>query len=489
MNASLKLLHIFGDRLPPDEFPRIVRPSIAINIVSSLPDRNILSLFSGFNGGGINRYETGINRNQTGLNLQWFVQRGLRQGAIVAVETNPSQLATMGPFYVNAEGYLRPLGLQDIGYPVKRIMDRYEEMVRSYGWRARPSEFLAQVTRSEKLQKNEEPTKGAGESLIREPKLLTKAERWQERKYLIGKGRRSIYPDAQIAANRLAENNIAVEKAKLAQNIYGNGNPIDALKQMPDVPEGWKDISNEEGTLNSMGLSKDLLYDKTINPDFFSRVYQPDKGVFGNDMNPTLVFRGSRAPEFLEGAGSKLLLKGDVSGVKNAADWTNNVAQGTGFHSEYYKKTVEIGIALKNSPAIDISGHSLGGGMASAASMASGKPAWTFNAAGLNEGTIEKYGGKIVGSASNIQAYRVEGELLTKIQEVNLWEDFKSLNYIPHALLAKEEISLMAPDAVGIKHTLPGGSGSLVDKHGIDQAIRCIEEQKDDDTATIRSRI
>lgn len=68
---------------------------------------------------------------------------------------------------------------------------------------------------------------------------------------------------------------------------------------------------------------------------------------------------------------------------------------------------------------IDIAGHSLGGGLASATSMGSGKAGWTFNAAGLNAGTVEKYGGKILGSTDNIQAYRVEGELLTKIQEVN----------------------------------------------------------------------
>ncbi len=45
------------------------------------------------------------------------------------------------------------------------------------------------------------------------------------------------------------------------------------------------------------------------------------------------------------------------------------------------------------------------------------------------------------------------------------------------------------PDAIGIKHTISGGTGSLLDKHGIDQAIRVIEEQKNDDIAIIRSRL
>lgn len=68
-------------------------------------------------------------------------------------------------------------------------------------------------------------------------------------------GSRSVYPDAMIAARRLAENNIAVEKAKLAQNIYGvKGNPINALKSMPDVPEGWTDISNDNNALSKIDI-------------------------------------------------------------------------------------------------------------------------------------------------------------------------------------------------------------------------------------------
>lgn len=72
-----------------------------------------------------------------------------------------------------------------------------------------------------------------------------------------------------IAARRLAENNIAVEKAKLAQNIYGvKGNPINALKSMPDVPEGWTDISNDNNALSKIDIDPDMLYDRSENPDF-----------------------------------------------------------------------------------------------------------------------------------------------------------------------------------------------------------------------------
>lgn len=78
---------------------------------------------------------------------------------------------------------------------------------------------------------------------------------------------------------------------------------------------------------------------------------------------------------------------------------------------------------------------------------------------------------------------------MTKLQEVDLWEDAKDLQFYPPAVMAKERLSMLAPDAVGVKHTLSGGTGSLLDKHGIDQAIQCIENEKDDDIATIKGRI
>lgn len=171
---------------------------------------------------------------------------------------------------------------------------------------------------------------------------MTKAERWQERKYLIDRGSRSVYPDAMIAARRLAENNIAVEKAKLAQNIYGvKGNPINALKSMPDVPEGWTDISNDNNALSKIDIDPDMLYDRSENPDFFARVCSPDRSIFGSEMNPTLVFRGSRAPELSAGVGDiakKVLFEGDYSGIKNINDWTNNINQGGGFDSTGFAK-------------------------------------------------------------------------------------------------------------------------------------------------------
>ncbi len=319
---------------------------------------------------------------------------------------------------------------------------------------------------------------------------MTKAQRWQARKELIGQGIASPYPDAQIAAKRLAANNIAVEKAKLAENVYKT---VDPLKATPGVPEGWTDISNDDAVLGKLGLKSNMLYDKEVAPDFLARVYQPDPSVFGNDMNPTVVFRGSRAPGLASKEELLAWFYNEDGGriIKNGADWSNNGAQAIGWNSEYYKKAVAIGDKLAMSEqSIDIAGHSLGGGLASATSIASGKAGWTFNAAGLSSGTVEKYGGSLLGSPDNIQAYRVNGEFLTKLQEVNPLDDAGMIkDYGPGSFILKEGISALSPNAAGIPHDLPGGAGGALSRHGIDQAIHCIEQQKDEDIAIIGSRV
>ncbi len=62
-----------------------------------------------------------------------------------------------------------------------------------------------------------------------------------------------------------------------------------------------------------------------------------------------------------------------------------------------------------------IAGHSLGGGLASAASIVSGFHAYTFNAAGLHPDTVG--GMNLANAASLIDAYKVDYDILTWVQE------------------------------------------------------------------------
>ena len=485
----IKIVSIFRENVPPAQFERIMRPDIAAQWINSVPDNTVRSLFS--------RYDqfqptTRSSPYQTGRDLRKLVAQEFWYGNLVAIdESSRPWSSTTEMFYINQKGELTPTyAPRSLTFPLGYIIIRYSAMVHVYRTLPPPTVRPAQVVKSKAAAGPELATPGKDmKQTAAQLKAMTKAERWQARKDLISKGNASIYPDAQIAAKRLADNNIAVEKAKLAENVYKTVNPLETT---PGVPEGWKDISNDADALNKLGLKSKMLYDDPASPNFLARVYEPDKAVFGNDMNPTVVFRGSREPEFASVGDnlSSLWNKGELAPVKNGADWSNNFAQGVGKNSTYYQSAVGIGDTLaKSGQNVDIAGHSLGGGLASATAMASGKPAWTFNAAGLNSGTVEKYGGSVLGKADDIQAYRVEGELLTKVQEVNVWEDLKSMEGLPVPTLLKEGVSALSPNAAGIPHDLPGGTGSALERHGIGQAIDCIEQQKDEDIAIIGSRL
>jgi Domain of unknown function (DUF4150) len=302
---------------------------------------------------------------------------------------------------------------------------------------------------------------------------LTKKERWEERKRLIEQGKRSADPKVRAAAERLERNNTGVEKAKLAQDIYNPQN---------GPPEGWKNISNDPEALAKYNLKpSDLQIEGT--PSFRAGVYEPDPAVFGSDMKPSVVFQGTNP--------------------SSMTDWKNNFAQGLNMNSPYYNQAVHIGNNVSSSGAgVDMVGHSLGGGMASAASRASGTPGWTFNSAGLNPATVPRYGGTTHTPATeNINAYQVAGEVLTGLQQQG-WKGTLATAGAGAAIggmfggfvgagigaalggLAKLGISAAMPDALGNKFPLDG-HGNPVSRHGMDQVIDGIEKQKDEDQAII----
>ncbi|MGF6842022.1 hypothetical protein QF001_005917 [Paraburkholderia youngii] len=263
------------------------------------------------------------------------------------------------------------------------------------------------------------------------PQALTKAQRWQTRKALIATGNAAMSGRVRAAAERLARNNVAVEKARLSDHVYEPSGP---------VPEGWANRSGNMGLLRQYGLKpKDLEIEDS---NFRAQLYEPDAAVFGADMNPTLAFKGTE--------------------MTSLSDWSNNFNQSVDMKSPYYRRAVNIGEKLRDSRSpIDIAGHSLGGGLCSAASLASGKDCWSFNAAGLHPETVEHYGGQV--TPSNINAYHVNGDILTVAQT---WTPL--------------------PGAVGTPYLLPG-SGSPVSRHFITQAIDGIEQQKAEDISVLET--
>ena len=97
-------------------------------------------------------------------------------------------------------------------------------------------------------------------------------------------------------------------------------------------------------------------------------------------------------------------------------DWSNNIDLLSG-ESKQYEQSINNAKLLngyfKNSELTFV-GHSLGGGLASANSLATGRDAITFNAAGLSDETKTKH--NLIKTSGRIDAYVVKGEALSNAQ-------------------------------------------------------------------------
>jgi hypothetical protein len=98
-------------------------------------------------------------------------------------------------------------------------------------------------------------------------------------------------------------------------------------------------------------------------------------------------------------------------------DWKNNGQQVISGNSPQYATSVGIAkTEAESSPGVSFTGHSLGGGLASANALAVKGKAVTFNAAGLSNATKENL--QLTGNKANISAYVIQGEAVSYYQRM-----------------------------------------------------------------------
>jgi hypothetical protein len=108
---------------------------------------------------------------------------------------------------------------------------------------------------------------------------------------------------------------------------------------------------------------------------------------------------------------------------RGGGDWLDDVKQALGFPTKQYFRAMDLAlkeqaISQKMGYSFMLSGHSLGGGLAAAASAVTGAPALVYNAAGVNPLTLlyAGYGQFVSRLGSNVTSYSVGGEILTSGQ-------------------------------------------------------------------------
>ena len=169
-----------------------------------------------------------------------------------------------------------------------------------------------------------------------------------------------------------------------------------------------------------------------------------DEDVRAAGIDPTLLHDAKSGfdASFYRDAGGHVALV--YAGTDEGRDWKHNFGQGLGFRDAQYDQAIAVAREAKLAfgDRLVLSGQSLGGGLAAAAAMVNEVPAVTFNAAGVHDNTVERYGldadtVKQQADQGLVRHYVVEHDILTYLQE-----DAFPLN-------------LAMPDAPGARIDLP----------------------------------
>jgi hypothetical protein len=251
----------------------------------------------------------------------------------------------------------------------------------------------------------------------------------------------------------------ALKYANLSDCVYNKSKNLDECRDRREEAK-IKEVANDE--LNDLGLSKNDFSDP--NSGFKAKLYYDE-----DKHDYVLAFAGT------DGL--------DVD------DWENNIEQARRGISKQYKQAMALAHKLNNilekqGKSLTFTGHSLGGGLASAASMVTGKKAVTFNAAGLHIGTAFLWGQNPgvpekeiiknwINRNSLIDAYYVRGKGLNQVQ-----------NHLP----------FFAPNAIG-KHipldnpqgSLPGGH-DFEFEHSIAEVVKALEEEQGENGCEIYAK-
>ncbi|UOQ55571.1 type VI secretion system tube protein TssD [Hymenobacter cellulosivorans] len=243
----------------------------------------------------------------------------------------------------------------------------------------------------------------------------------------------------QKAVDRLTFNNVAVERARLSQHAYQftttadpNGRLLPTFTE--EVPEGWAALQVWDDKKTGFAAA---LYD--------SNFEQPNRKV--------LAFRGTNPTEW-----------GDIK-----ADLT----QALGIPTKQYDQAIEVardlkekygaGLDIVQDAGLDMTGHSLGGGLAAAASVVTGSKGYTFNAAGLHSRSVKPFG-------ITKEAMKTKGGLID-----NVYSNRDPLNGL------QNHMGGLIPKSLGTPHVLDKAG-----YHPIGAVVNAIEAEKDADTATIQ---
>lgn len=176
------------------------------------------------------------------------------------------------------------------------------------------------------------------------------------------------------------------------------------------------------------------------------------------------------------------------AGTENLKDWVTDIRQGVGLDDGkrgQYRKAVELARKLQHKikkENLVITGHSLGGGLASIASAVTGSNAYTFNAAGLHPKTLKDQN-LSENSMGHIQAYYSTDDPLNMIQNNRsiLGSLLASsgnafLAYLGSGLILGDNLPQVAGEKIGLET-----NSNIIDGHFLKESnlLKTLKDEKE----------
>lgn len=256
-----------------------------------------------------------------------------------------------------------------------------------------------------------------------------------------------------------------LDLALISRDVYEHGYAL-----------GGEDVKGENGTyekltpgeIEALGLDPELFTGGVASMPFALGI--PGLILPGQSGATTSIYRDDHGNYVLAFAGTD-----DFSDVQT------DIMNAAGLPTVYYQYATEVAQKVQQAlgPEADnlvITGHSMGGGMATVASIATGAPAVTYNAAGpgvsavsyaADQAGITPKEAKAAADAGNIRAYHVEGDAVTSLSGPGLappaWGTSIVLDTPQHKL--PEEIIEFTGDEDGYQDY------DALDAHGMDTVV------------------
>lgn len=255
--------------------------------------------------------------------------------------------------------------------------------------------------------------------------MFPTAEELKERQVLLSHLRDSGDPAAITQANELQRTYHDDNMAVLAKDTYWSAMGKEAPEEGQKAPPGWKRASENLDLLRELSpdlkkMSNDELLDylKPRDSGFRAEIYLPDEKVLGPGYKPVIVPKGS--------AGEVMGSDGTLHETSAEDFVANNFPQSVGLKTDYYDRAMRLATMMEFAGVdVEYSGHSLGGGMSSAMSAVTGRPATTWNAAGLHPDTAARFarenpGVQVYDTSKTVLSYQIKGELLNNGVQHNI---------------------------------------------------------------------